>query len=100
MDGNFGSEASIAHSASVSSVERLAVVELGGRSNAVGAIAEEDLVEIQLEDLVLGQRVLDAERQQHLGKLARVAVLGTQEEIARDLLGDRAAALGRACRRS
>ena len=73
-------------------VERLAVVELGGGSDAVGTVAEKDLVEVKLEDFVLGQFVLDAEREEYLGRLARQADFGTQEKSARDLLRDRAAA--------
>ncbi len=73
-------------------VERLAVIELGRRGDAVGAIAEEALVEIQAQDLVLLERVLDPDRQEHLGDLAREADLRAQEEIACDLLGDRRAA--------
>ncbi len=73
-------------------IERLAVVELGRRRDAVRAMAEEDLVEVELEDLVLGQRALDAEREEDLGELARVADFRAEEEVARDLLGDRRAA--------
>src|SRR5690606_9808494 len=74
--------------------EGLAIVELGGRGDAVGAMAEEDLVEVELENLVLAQRVLDAEREEHLGQLARVALLRAQEEVAGNLLGDGRATLG------
>ncbi len=73
-------------------VQLLAVIELGCRSHAVGAVAEEALVEIQLENLVLAQLVLDAHCQHHLGELALVAVLLAQEELACDLLGDGGAA--------
>ncbi len=73
-------------------VQRLAVVELRRRRHAVGAVAEETLVEVQLQDLVLGEHPLDAHGQHHLGQLAGVAVLVAQEELARHLLGDGAAA--------
>ena len=72
--------------------QRLAVVELRGRGDAVGPVPEEALVEVQLEDLVLAQLALHFQRQQHLGELARVAVLGGQVELAGNLLGDGRAA--------
>ncbi len=76
------------HLVQVQLVELLAVVELGRRGHAVGAVPEEAVVEVELEDLVLAQLALHAERQQHLGRLAGVAVLGAEEELAGDLLGD------------
>ena len=39
--------------------DRLAEVALGGGLDAVGAVAEVDLVEVELEDLVLGVLLLD-----------------------------------------
>src|SRR4029078_476160 len=57
-------------------------------------VAEENLVEIELENLVLGQRLFDSPRQEQLRELARVPLFGAQEEIARNLLGYRARALG------
>ena len=69
-------------------VERLVeVVERRG-GDAVGADAEIDLVEIELEDLVLGEGVLDAEREQRLLDLAAQRDLAAQEEVLGDLLGD------------
>ncbi len=53
LDGNFGSDASMAAFAERELIERLAVIELGGGGDAVGTVAEENLVEIQLEDFVL-----------------------------------------------
>ena len=75
-------------------IQGLAVVELGGRGDTVGAVAEEDLVEIQLEYFVLAQRLFDASGQKQFGKLARVAFFGAEEEVAGNLLSDRARALG------
>ena len=72
-------------------VQGLAVIELGGSGNAVGAIAEETLVEVKLEDLVLAQRILDAEGEEDLGQLARIGDFRAQEELPGHLLGDRAA---------
>ena len=73
-------------------VQRLAVIKLRRRDHAVRAVAEETLVEVQLEDFILAERSLDAKREEDLRQLARVADFRTQEEHARDLLGDRAAA--------
>lgn len=69
-------------------IELLAVIELRRGRDAVGAVAEEALVQVQLEDLVLAQLALHAHRREHLGELARVAVFIAEEELARDLLGD------------
>ena len=66
----------------------LAVVVLGCSTHAVSAVTEEALVQIQLEDLVLGQLALDLARQQDLGQLAGVAVFGIEKELPRNLLGD------------
>ena len=80
------------HLVQVQFVQLLAIVELRGRAHAVGAVAEESLVEVQLEDLVLAELALHPQRQQHLGELARVAVFRTQEELPGHLLGDGGAA--------
>ena len=61
--------------------------------DAIGAGAEIDPVQIDLEDLVLGEAVLEPQRQQGLADLARKAPLGRQEQVFGELLGDRAAAL-------
>src|SRR3546814_3559807 len=76
------------HFVEVEFVELLAVVELRRRGDAVGAVAKERLVQVQLEDLVLAQLALHLHRQQHFGELAGVGYLGAEEEMARDLLGD------------
>ncbi len=72
--------------------QRLAEVVFGRRRDAVGAIAEETLVQVQREDFVLAQFALHLDRQEDLGELADVGVFRAQEELAGDLLGDRAAA--------
>jgi len=73
-------------------VELLPVIELGRSGHAVGAVAEETLVEVELQDLVLGQLALHLHRQQHLRELAAEAVLGAEEELLGHLLGDGGAA--------
>ena len=69
-------------------IQRLVEVVERRRRHAVGAEAEIDLVQVQLEDLVLGERPLDPERQQRLLDLARQRDLAGQEEVLGDLLGD------------
>src|SRR3954462_5364719 len=72
-----------------------------GGVDAVGATAEIDAVQVQLEDLVLGEAPLERQRQDPLAYLApEIAVVG-EEDVAGELLGDRRcalapAALGRA----
>ena len=74
-------------------VERLAEIDLRCGCEAVGPLAQVDLVHVELEDLVLLETVLDLECEQRLVDLARKRLLGRQEEIARDLHGDRTGAL-------
>ena len=74
-------------------IQRLAVVVLRRGGHAVGAVTQEHLVEVQLQDLVLAQFPLHAQRGEHLDQLARVELLRAEEEVARHLLGDGGAAL-------
>ncbi len=74
----------------------LAEVDLLGAGKAVGALAEVDLVHVQLEDLVLRQAGLDLVGQQHLVDLARIRLLAGEEEVARHLHGDGRGALRQA----
>jgi hypothetical protein len=74
-------------------VERLAVIGLRGCGEAVSALPEVDLVHVQLEDLLLGQAVLDLEGEQRLVELAREGLLRREEEVARHLHGDGARSL-------
>ena len=73
--------------------QRLAEVDLRRGSEAVGPLAEEDLVQVELEDLVLAQALLDAQCEEDLVDLAGVRLLAGQEEVARHLHRDRARAL-------
>jgi hypothetical protein len=74
-------------------LQRLAEVDLGGGGEPVGPLAQEDLVHIDLEDLLLGEHVLQLERQEHLIDLAGVALLGGEVHIAGHLHGDGGGAL-------
>ena len=71
----------------------LAVVNPGGRADAIGPLAEVNLVEVEFEDLVLVQFALNLERQKDLVQLPDIGLFTAQEEISCDLHGDRAAAL-------
>ena len=51
-------------------LQRLAEVGLRGGGKAIGALAQEDLVEVDLQDAVLGQGLLHLQRQQDLLGLA------------------------------
>src|SRR5438105_1341359 len=68
-------------------------VDVRRRSEAVRPLPEEDLVDVELEDLVLGEIRLDLEGQQHFRELAGERLLAREEERARHLHGDGAGAL-------
>jgi hypothetical protein len=53
---------------------------LAAEGEPVGAIAEEDLVEVELQDLVLREVRLDLEGEQHFGELAGERLLAGEEE--------------------
>ncbi len=74
--------------------DRLAEVRLRRRLDAVAVPPEEDLVEVQLEDLFLGERRLDPVGEDRLLELADIADLAVQQQVLRHLLGDRRRALG------
>ena len=61
--------------------------------HAVGARPEVDLAQVEVEDVVLGELRLEAERQDELLQLALVAPLRAEQEGLDHLLRDRAAAL-------
>src|SRR6185503_14487577 len=52
------------------------------------ALPEIDLVQVELEDLLLGVAKLDQERQQRLVELAREGPLPREEDVLRQLLAD------------
>ena len=74
-------------------VHRLVEIHQRRRGDAVGAEAEIDLVEIELEDLVLGVGPLDLEREQRLLDLAGERHFVGQQEVLGDLLRDGRGAL-------
>ena len=74
-------------------LDLLAKVNLGGGTDPECPVAERDLVEIELQDLVLGEILLDAPGQEDLFYLAHQRLFIAQEEVAGDLLGDGTGAL-------
>ena len=69
-------------------LQRLAEVDLACRCEAVCALAQKDLVHVNLENLIFAQQAFHLEGQQHFVNLARVGFLGRQVEVARDLHRD------------
>ncbi len=72
---------------------RLAKIALRRRLDPVGARAEIDPVEIEFEDLGLGELVLEPYRQHHFLELAHHVALGRQKQVLGKLLRDGRAAL-------
>ena len=64
------------------------IAQAGGR-HAIGARAEIDLIEIEVENLVLRERAVDANRKDRLLRLAQEGLLARKQEVLRNLLGDR-----------
>ena len=77
-------------------LQLLAEVDLRRRREAVRALAQVDLVHVELEDLVLGQGLFDLPGQQRFVDLALQGLFAGQEEVARHLLRDGRGALARA----
>ena len=74
-------------------LQRPAEVGFRRRRETVGAMAQVDLVQVDLEDLVLRELVLEPVREQRLIGLARQRALGTQVDVARHLHRDGGGAL-------
>ena len=74
-------------------VHRLVEIVQRRRCDAVVRQAEVDLVEVELEDLLLGIGGLDADAEQDFANLAVERAIRAQEEILRHLLGDGRGAL-------
>ena len=92
-DGAFGRPASIAASEIGELADVLAEVGARGLADALGAAAEVDLVQVEREDLVLGQLLLEPPGEDHLLQLAVEAALGREQQALHRLLRDGAAAL-------
>ncbi len=68
---------------------RLAEIALGGRLDAIGSSAEVDPAEIQSQDFPLGVLPLQLHGQHQFLGLALHRAVGGEEQVARQLLGDR-----------
>ena len=68
-------------------------VKLARRLKAIHAVAEVNLVAVEGEDLFLGKRALNLDGQVRFLHLARRGALGGEEEVARQLHGQRGSAL-------
>ena len=77
----------------------LVEIDLGRGAYAVGALAQEDAVEVLGEDLFLGEFALDSQCEEDFLELAAQRPLGGEDRIARELHRDRAAALADAAGR-
>ncbi len=66
----------------------LVEIGVGGGGDAECVPPERDLVEIEFENLLLGQRVFDAERQDRLTRLAHIADFVGQQQVLCHLLRD------------
>jgi hypothetical protein len=75
-------------------VESLAEERLRGGRDTVGALAKEDDVQIEPEDLLLGELMLHAVGDEGLLQLAAVGLVEIEEHVAGGLHGDGAGALG------
>ena len=71
----------------------LVEIALGSGLHAERALAEIDPVQIEFEDLLLGQEVLDLHGQPHLLQLALDGLVGAQDQVLHQLHGQRRAAL-------
>ena len=69
---------------------RFAEINLGRSARSIGPFPQVNLVQIQEEDLVLGEIALDPLRQDGFLDFSGVAPFGGEEEGFGDLLGDRA----------
>jgi hypothetical protein len=68
--------------------QRLAEISFSGSGKAISALAQVNLVQVNLEDLVFAQQMLELEGQQHFVNFAREGFFGRQVDIARHLHGD------------
>ncbi len=75
-------------------VEGLAEESLGGRRHPVGALAKEDVIQIEPEDFLFGEFVLHCISDESLLQLTTICLIESQEDVASSLHGDRAGALG------
>src|SRR5204863_4568065 len=73
---------------------RLSEIAARGEFDAPRVATEINGIEIELENLILAQRVFHARRNNHLPDLALVGEIFANQQVFHDLLGDGRAALG------
>ncbi len=64
-------------------VDRFTKIDLRRGADAIGAVAEVDLVQIQLKDFIFIQQLLDADGQKGLFNLTHQRLLGAEKEVTR-----------------
>ncbi len=79
-------------------IRALVEIHLRGRADPVRALAEEDPVQVQGQDLLLAELPLEPQGEEGLLELAPQRALVAEHGVARELHGDRAAALAHATR--
>ena len=87
--GRLGQDCEEGHFVQLELIDVLVEIGAARRLHAESAAAERDFVQIQLENLFLGQRILDTHRKDRLAHLAAIAELIGEQQVLRDLLGDR-----------
>ena len=95
LDGDFTRPARRAASGIDSVGRALAEIALRRRLNSIQAVPEIHLVEVELEDLVLGVFRFDPGREDQLLELASNGLVRLEKALAGELLGNGAAALHR-----
>ncbi len=71
----------------------LVEVEARRGLDAERAVAEQDVIAVEREDFVLGVALLDLDREERFLDLAFPGLVERQEQVARELLRERARAL-------
>ncbi len=92
--GRLGQCGQDGHLVQVEFVQVATEIDRGRGGDAICALPEIDLVQVQFEDLVLGQLPFDLQREEDFADLALIGALPGQKEVAGKLHGDGAAALG------
>lgn len=69
-------------------IDRLTEIDLSRSPYTIGAVAQIDLVEVKLKDLVFAQQLLNADREEHFFDLTYQRLFRAEEEVTRQLLGN------------
>ena len=85
---SLGQDRQIGHLMQLEVRHILVEIGTGGRLHAIGVAAEENLIEVQLQNLLLGQHIFHAPGEDHLLHLARGRIFVADQQVLRHLLGD------------